>query len=1761
MQNYKKNFVTRTLAWVLAAVMVIAMVPVGVFAEEDGLEISPDFEKTAVGAVEIPDWESTEQELESDYWQLSGKNRLVTVAPSDGIKNPTIEFAGVYNYQDREVLRLIYRTTSSSSAVWQRLLLKFDKELYKMIDWDSKLTGAYKNPSVNRESTDIENTSNGVLAFGDVSVEDAGSKYVRGILLNEAGFKTLTMEGGMHFVLKSPEALKAAGLPSSIAELVAKGEPVIQSRITDKKYERVLRLRSKHIQGYSSYTSSTVVPAKNYRLELNHEGQNKGRTAAARFNSATSFISYNKEKGTVDLTLRHHKHDFTGLGSTIGLRTVIEDKFFNALAGASYTDGDGQEVPEDNQATIADIFILNTSEDPWQGTYQQPTGDRKVSFKRNQINKVEGTNLNFIQAVGSDYTKKYPEEEKITMQSGGAAFDTLVNGAVRTGSIGYSTVIRFYVNKTKFEELMKDTDLLDMTYYAVFTNQADTAKDVFTGIIPEDITIKPGDKTTWPVIATPVNEFAGTAALSSSRKNMILEIGERPYSTIYSSDSTQNTTVYWGARDFFWFKTPYEMALKKGTPIRLTMEGVEGNFKEITIFKNKAEKDRGASGSYIVKLQRQPEKDGNMEFIRNSYNLKRPTVGITQNEASIPEIFTTDKLIYGHTKQGYSIARVTGVGTDNALHTQAYLSDASDSYKDVGTGKNAEAVIDVKKSQAVIVNKKLYNGYEFNTETVVNGNDPLGSKEGLENKSYKMVKDAPIAFTTEDYVINSLEKLPPIIEQVQAKVRFDLNGGYVGEDSTNDDAKKPIIKVAPLNKNYRYLVDAKTNYPTAKENPQYKANAFEGDNRRMVLDENDANVMASHTDQPLSKDIYKDVFEKFEAELEQKLTEAQNNTETSDRVKESEVKEAEQDIESFKKYVERFYTSKDIDITKSQLWLREFPGRETQEELKTPDPVNGDKKFLGWSTKKLVTEDEIKEFAKAQVLDEVEDWTKVDNDTEVFKFTETSPIDKERTVYAVYGTGFTIKLHRNSEAGDKVVEDIVVSKEMFDQENGKIKLPIAYDNKNNVLPEFKLDKKTFIGWKYSDTDLVYKAYYPEINYNIGVKDPSGKTHIKDITFEQAKENNRRILDGTTIDFSAEGFEALNGKTIDLYGLYTDYLQLKAEKKFEGDGIDATSAPTVRVGLLYRTAVTDYTQPTIADDAAYFVPEEATAEHDLQAYTNSNWTTNGVPKEAFLKVYSKESPTQDTDLEWEVRGYDENGDRLSYILVELGNTNSRPVDNADAYYNFNQKWSSLGITVHPSAVSATLTGKTQVFSSQGKNKTDVDAFSAATVRTPEHLDSQNKTKSPLKSYNYVLTNTKVKFQDPVIDNITDGDKSFDLINTVSDDIEFFEVEIEGTKYKFERKDQLHWEQKLSGGETKKLKASYDTESRKLTISYVDDTTFVADQKVRVQYNYGAEAQTDALSNWAERTVEPKAVSGKVTNIKQEPNIKSDTSDPDAEYDTAVITGTRPSFGTELPAEGTTYVLVDEDGTEVAEVPFDKTTDTVKFEVPKNQLDENKKYSIISREPGKEESRSDESVQLDLTAPELENMEAKDGGYGMFIDISGAIKADDLSAKDGLRISFNGEEQKVVAENVIADPSGQGYIIKFNNSIPRPSDSETNNPTIKVIVKDKFNNEVRQDVTYTYVDKTPSFKLVQPRAKRSYLQFTEFDCDVIKYEVKRRLAAGLETVLSGEKALSSNDMRIELKDDQDNEFKLQKGDLLIIIATKGNVEAPSSVYKIR
>lgn len=985
MQNYKKNFVTRTLAWVLAAVMVIAMVPVGVFAEGDGLDIGPEPERIAVGAVETPDWEVSDEEADSEYWPLSAHNRLVEPSAGDFIKNPTIEYGGSYNYtdrnsKDREVIKLLYKTNSSPGGAWKRMLLKFDKTLYQMIDWDSSQTGAWKNPSTNRGPASLLHFKNGIMSFTRESTENAGSTNVVSFDIDKAGFKANVLEAPMHFVLKDKETLKKEELPTSIEELTKEKEPVIQMRITDKKYERVRMNPTKHRNGYSTYTPSTVIPKKDYRVGLIPQSQQDN--GSPWIFAQDSYISYDKNRGYIDLTIRHNKATLTGLAFNpyIGLRTVMEDNFFNILAGSSYKKADGTEVAEDSDAKIADVFLINADEDPYGrgATYDNPITERKIPVLRSQINDGKD-GLKYIQVVGSDYNKT-DYESNIKTQQNGKALDLLINGAIANSLKGVATVVRFYVQPDKFDKIVNDSDLLGMTFYTTFTMQTKTPKDTFTGKVDKDRVLKQGDEL---ILDVGTNEFSGGAGTGD--RKLTMEVGERPHTVVFNAESNAlgGTSLYWKDKTSYWWRIPYDMTLKEGTPIKIYMEGLKKPITEVRFYKNKDEQAKGNNGDFFT-IKKDAEKTGDMQYARFAGNLKSPHVAKTQNEASIPEIFTTDNIIYGHTKVGNAIVRATGVGEDDKLQKQAYITDEEDTFTTAGSGDSEEVIIDQKNSQAVIVNKKIQFGYEFSTEDAIDPADPLGATSGVTNNKYKMIKDAPIAFTTEDYSINAVEKLPPIIEQVQTKVNFDLNGGYLGEAANDDNAKKPIVKIAPLNENYRYVV-GEDKFPTATLNTNYKANAFVGANRRMVqplkavtkggkvkyVPDNEADpVMASHTDQPLGKETYKSMFDKYNKELQARLAEAQalpTGTGGKTDIRNAAISEAKQDIASFEKYIERFYTSKGIDITKSQLWLREFPGKESQEDLITENPKKTNLEFYGWTTKKI-EDGNVEEYNKLEEL-------------------------------------------------------------------------------------------------------------------------------------------------------------------------------------------------------------------------------------------------------------------------------------------------------------------------------------------------------------------------------------------------------------------------------------------------------------------------------------------------------------------------------------------------------------------------------------------------------------------------------------------------------------------------------------------------------------------------------------------------------------------------------------------------------------------------
>ena len=416
--------VKRATATVLFAAMLMGSAPINAFAAQP--ELAQNKVNTPVRAVDTPDWEVSAEEANSEYWPLAAHNRLIEPSTGDFIKNPTIEYGGSYNYtdpnsKDREVIKLLYKTNSSPGGAWNKMLLKFDKTLYQMIDWDNNQTGAWKNPSTNRGPASPLHFKNGIMSFTRESRENVGSVNVVSFDIDKAGFKANVLEAPMHFVLKDQETLKKANLPTSIEELTKDREPIIQMRITDKKYERVRMNPTKHRNGYSTYTPSTVIPKKDYRTGLIPQSQQDN--GAPWIFAQDSYISYDKNKGYVDLTIRHNKANLLGTAFNpyIGLRTVMEDKFFNILAGSSYKEANGTEVAEDSNAKIADIFLINAYEDPYGrgATYDNPITERKIPVLRSQINDGKD-GLKYIQVVGSDYNKTDYESNIKTQQNGKA---------------------------------------------------------------------------------------------------------------------------------------------------------------------------------------------------------------------------------------------------------------------------------------------------------------------------------------------------------------------------------------------------------------------------------------------------------------------------------------------------------------------------------------------------------------------------------------------------------------------------------------------------------------------------------------------------------------------------------------------------------------------------------------------------------------------------------------------------------------------------------------------------------------------------------------------------------------------------------------------------------------------------------------------------------------------------------------------------------------------------------------------------------------------------------------------------------------------------------------------------------------------------------------------------------------------------------------------------------------------------------------------
>ena len=1808
----KNNYLRKTLALVMAFLMIVTMMPVNVFAEDP--PSVPGGEPVAVPggisarAVDAPDWEISDKEQKTDYWPLTVDNRLVEVADGEPVKNPTIEYGGSYNLGDREVVTINFRTSAAASIPWRRLLLKFDSQLAQMIDWNNNQTGAWIKPNTNQSATTKINFDNGIAKFSSEPVANVGSKYVYSVSLDDAQYKAPAIEAPMHFVLKDSNTLKSAGLPSTIAELTAKKEPIVQARIVDQKYKRVYTLPSDRLNSYSTYTFSTIIPNKRYTAGLIPQSQRDNHLTWTTAQNA--FISYNKNatRPYVDLTIRHTKPSIavSGLNKITGLRTVLEERFFNTLAGSSYRKADGNIEPEDTTKQIADIFLIGADEKPFSGTYEQPGAERCIPVLRSQINDGED-GLKFIQVVGSEY-QKTAYENHISINSNGPAYDTVINRADALSNKGVGTVVRFYVIPEKFEKLVGDSDLLNMSFYTTFTNQTKTPKDTFTWVVDQDRTYNKGDKLYLDPGVKGV--FANPAI---NNKKLVLEVGKRPHSMVFQEYSG-DTSLERVNNDIYTWTIPYNMTLKADTPIKLYTEDLNARVKNFRFYTNETQYRLGDRGKFFT-LTRDPEKTGDMQAVRFAGNLKAPNVTKTQNEASIPEIFTTDQTIYGHTQLGQAIVRARGLGVDDKLLNQAYLSDENDTYKDVGTGDNKDSIINKKNSQVVIVNKKIYTGYEFSTKTAINPKDPLGVTTGVDNKKYKLEKDTPLAFTIEDYSINAVEKLPPIIEQVQAKVKFDLNGGYLGDDPAADKAKDPIIKIAPLNEKYKYVVN-EDKFPTIELNKDYKANAFVGDHRRMVYplkddgngklvpDTSAQKVMASHTDQPLGEETYESAFNRYNDQLKRALTEAEalpSGLGTPNTIRNAAIKEAQQDIDSFKKYVERFYTDKGIDITKSQLWFREFPGKESQPTLKTADPKNEDqgKVFLGWATRKL-TKEESDNFASIPGLTDVKQWEDVDaapaagEIVKAYKFTENSPIDKERTVYAVWGQAAII-LHSNvMEDGvlkDKTViipftnDDKVYTEQRIDTMSGatvttdskkdlkkksvvkRIPLvPYKFDSQSGSYDPrfgaFAQNRSTFVGWTttqyQNDATSKFKA---------GLNNPrladldEGKvadTGNQKKSFLKKAEMLTYLEDNPIVSYLPNGMdlyihESLDdiikkGKQIHLYANYRPYFNVNvkpsyksienkdyADKNKDGnygdykDDVADAKKHDIDVALLYRTAVTDYSDPTVAQTATYNAINEA----DL------------ISGDKLIKHFVG---TSNETLTWSVPGFDKDGKRLSYVAMVL------PKGKTEADYKaFNEtKWKDFGITVNVRKIidwdqvadanvpknlhrdAGDIYGgklaKTQVF------KETPDIFTSATSRKS---DIRQGSTNEVNGYTIVMTNTPESLTKPIIKTLfnTDIAIKLDTSNVNVDDVKTITLRVPTTGTTFTTYTFTKNESGKFVCNDTSITATVDAATKEITISSFALTDLAN------KFVYATYANDAVTSEEGNEMIQKRLASNEVTDFEQ---VENKDGKPVVEMTIPGGSGNPAN-----PSKGTKYVVEKYDKDAGNWVPVsaekvltdeDRPGDKIKLDIT-GAVNNNDQFRIKAEEPNKTPTSSLKPKNFDTLGPKLSG-EAKDDAFRMFIDINAILDEYPREGKVKVEVGTKGQpgtKGNIVIEDI--DPtkeSDRKYLVERLSYIPRNSIQG-----IWVTAEDKFGNKTENEKLAYKPTKQIEVQYLNFRANKSKFYMFIEGTEYTKAKVTLTVIRGSETIELDKFDITNENKRYTLTRGGQT-FKLKTGDILKIRA---------------
>ena len=785
-----------------------------------------------------------------NFWGVGSRQRLHRVLRAEPIRQPSLQYIGSFtNGEGRTVIRLSFRMyRSSTTAVWHNLILKPDAPLTNKIDWSK--SSIYRNLFGDSHHCRYpENTSPPPGHFS-VPTADVGSADAREIDLVDNGNVKAPIgmvEYPIDIVLNDGETLES--LPSGA---------IIHARMSNgdrgsNSYEQLYTSRAAGAGGYGyyTYTWSARIPSSAASFwKFNTLDDIKSRARASSFTDSTTFSSNSYTRFGEDPFGRYyvevvHKQaksatsNLNYMQEAYAFRQVFSRKFYDLLKPVHYIKDDATE--EEN--VFALVYVADQNDNPyaaqWNAGTQTPKENNCIRITRDDINQPND-NFRYIEVArqGDDGFVKTGEStqspaadphSKVAVTDQPVSETFLNSGA--SGGAGYSTITRYYIDENK----ITDTAFNDIMFYSAILT-SNTAKpnagymEYKSTSANEDILLPAGSKVR--LLFDEDTDWKG----GTNFGELQIKIGNEEYGSIdFRSNIAPDTAITAPKKRQFFWTVPSNIKIPAGTAITILGDRVSrgSTIGRIPIYYENPVRCgitmSDASGKQIARFD-SPEAGFNKdpqvcEFSDSIVTFQNM---MTLLKPNIQEIFTDSNQIVAHSY--YDGASINLRSAEGGVHGDIPYNQAS---------------------EQVLVKGNYFAGYKFafNESDFDDTIFPAVMWPRLE-------KDMPIYFRNID---RSHDGLPSssVIEQVQAKVVFDLNGGTMPSGGTEaplsysarNSSSDPVTRVAPLNKNYLKIRDASGAFVA---NTQYKANGFEAaagaeDNRRLVN-----GVLADHDGEQLS---------------------------------------------------------------------------------------------------------------------------------------------------------------------------------------------------------------------------------------------------------------------------------------------------------------------------------------------------------------------------------------------------------------------------------------------------------------------------------------------------------------------------------------------------------------------------------------------------------------------------------------------------------------------------------------------------------------------------------------------------------------------------------------------------------------------------------------------------------------------------------------------------------------------------------------------